>query len=122
MAPVILLYVLQPSGSAKDTVILLFTTLFAMFLALFTKAKRHELFAATAGYGKAFLTNERFVVDHGDSYCAVLVVFLANSSIYLSTPLGLEQVNRSSNNTLRIANRSVPSLPEVLRFLTFRET
>ncbi|MCJ1378890.1 hypothetical protein MMC17_001989 [Xylographa soralifera] len=50
MIPVFVLYVIQQStGFAKDVVVLVFTLVFAIFLALFTKAKRHELFAATAG-------------------------------------------------------------------------
>ncbi|MCJ1388727.1 hypothetical protein MMC18_001576 [Xylographa bjoerkii] len=50
MIPVFVLYVMQQStGFAKDIVVLVFTLVFAIFLALFTKAKRHELFAATAG-------------------------------------------------------------------------
>jgi len=68
MTPVFVLYAIQQStGFAKDIVILIFTLAFAIFLAVFTRAKRHELFAATAGY------------------CAVLVVFLSNSSFNSNT-------------------------------------
>ncbi|MCJ1401912.1 hypothetical protein MMC11_005129 [Xylographa trunciseda] len=51
MIPVFVLYAIEQStGFAKDVVVLAFTLVFAVFLALLTKAKRHELFAATAGY------------------------------------------------------------------------
>ena len=49
MVPIFVLYIIQETGLAKDMVVLGFTLLFAVFLAVSTKAKRHELFAATAG-------------------------------------------------------------------------
>ncbi|KAK7710576.1 hypothetical protein SLS57_008343 [Botryosphaeria dothidea] len=60
MAPVVVLFMHDESGAVKIAVILVFTLFFAAALSIFTKAKRHEVFAATA------------------AYCAVLVVFLGN--------------------------------------------
>lgn len=50
MVPVFVLFVIPQTGLLKDVVVLLFTFVFAIFVTLFTKAKRHEVFAATAGY------------------------------------------------------------------------
>jgi hypothetical protein len=60
MAPVIALFGTRERGAIKILIIFLFTMAFSMALSLCTKAKRHEVFAATA------------------AYCAVLVVFLGN--------------------------------------------
>ncbi|CAI6331467.1 unnamed protein product [Periconia digitata] len=60
MAPVVALFGLNKNGHIKILIIFLFTMAFSVALSLFTKAKRHEVFAATA------------------AYCAVLVVFLGN--------------------------------------------
>ncbi|KAH8696835.1 hypothetical protein GQ44DRAFT_694624 [Phaeosphaeriaceae sp. PMI808] len=60
MAPVIALFCTKESGYIKILIIFLFTMAFSVALSLCTKAKRHEVFAATA------------------AYCAVLVVFLGN--------------------------------------------
>ncbi|KAM0804429.1 hypothetical protein BDR22DRAFT_885685 [Usnea florida] len=65
IAPVWLLYKFAIAGkiaTSSDTigVILAFTLMFSVVLSAFTRAKRHELVAASAGY------------------CAVLVVFLGN--------------------------------------------
>ncbi|KAF2257626.1 hypothetical protein CC78DRAFT_600228 [Lojkania enalia] len=67
MAPVIALFSAQESGGIKIMIIFLFTMAFSVALSIFTKAKRHEVFAATA------------------AYCAVLVVFLGN----FETPMQL---------------------------------
>ncbi|OJD34952.1 uncharacterized protein BKCO1_1900063 [Diplodia corticola] len=48
MAPVVVLFFHDDSGGLKIAVILLFTLFFAGALSVFTKAKRHEVFAATA--------------------------------------------------------------------------
>lgn len=48
MAPVIALFGLNKNGYIKILVIFLFTMAFSVALSLFTKAKRHEVFAATA--------------------------------------------------------------------------
>lgn len=48
MAPVVVLFLHEQSGGIKITVILLFTLFFAAALSTFTRAKRHEVFAATA--------------------------------------------------------------------------
>ncbi|KAF2653324.1 hypothetical protein K491DRAFT_603067, partial [Lophiostoma macrostomum CBS 122681] len=60
MAPVIALFSTSEKGWLKILIIFLFTMAFSMALSLCTKAKRQEVFAATA------------------AYCAVLVVFLGN--------------------------------------------
>ncbi|KAF2470482.1 uncharacterized protein BDR25DRAFT_226246 [Lindgomyces ingoldianus] len=60
MAPVIALFGINQRASIKILIIFLFTMAFSVALSLCTKAKRHEVFAATA------------------AYCAVLVVFLGN--------------------------------------------
>ncbi|KAF2685664.1 hypothetical protein K458DRAFT_416885 [Lentithecium fluviatile CBS 122367] len=60
MAPVIALFGTNEKGAIKILIIFLFTMAFSVALSLCTKAKRHEVFAATA------------------AYCAVLVVFLGN--------------------------------------------
>ncbi|PVI02227.1 hypothetical protein DM02DRAFT_310545 [Periconia macrospinosa] len=48
MAPVVALFGLNKNGHIKILVIFLFTMAFSVALSLFTKAKRHEVFAATA--------------------------------------------------------------------------
>lgn len=48
MAPVVVLFLHEESGGIKIAVVLLFTLFFAGALSVFTKAKRHEVFAATA--------------------------------------------------------------------------
>ena len=60
MLPVVLLYVLKSSSGVKITILLLFVLAFSLALLMMTKARRHEVFAATA------------------AYAAVLVVFMAN--------------------------------------------
>ncbi|KAL8840065.1 MAG: hypothetical protein Q9176_004087 [Flavoplaca citrina] len=65
MIPIWLLYkssVNGTIGTTNDTIVMIlsFTLIFSAALSLFTKAKRHEIVAASAGY------------------CAVLVVFLGN--------------------------------------------
>lgn len=60
MLPSAVLYILPEHRALKIVLILLFTLLFSSALTVFTKAKRHEQFAATA------------------AYCAVLVVFISN--------------------------------------------
>lgn len=63
--PVIGMYRLASFGDTKDIfaaigVMIVFTLLFAAAMSLLTKARRHELFAASA------------------AYCAILVVFITN--------------------------------------------
>lgn len=48
LAPVVVLFLHDESGGVKIAVIFLFTLFFAGALSVFTKAKRHEVFAATA--------------------------------------------------------------------------
>ncbi|TKA66353.1 hypothetical protein B0A49_08795 [Cryomyces minteri] len=48
MAPVVVLLSAKESGTIKIVVVLLFTLFFSAALSVFTKAKRHEVFAATA--------------------------------------------------------------------------
>jgi hypothetical protein len=61
IAPVIVLFITRRKPAAiKIAIISVFTIAFSVALSLFTKAKRHEVFAATAAYS------------------AVLVVFLGN--------------------------------------------
>jgi hypothetical protein len=66
-APVLSMYQLSTLKSNKAIfaaigVLMVFTLLFAAAMSLLTKARRHELFAATA------------------AYCAVLVVFVGSSN------------------------------------------
>jgi len=76
LAPVLVLWELQPTeqsqakraGKWQLVTIFLFTMVFSLSCSIFTKAKRQELFAATA------------------AYCAVLVVFLGNTSNVLVVP------------------------------------
>lgn len=63
--PVVLMYNLTSLGNRNSTldaigVMVVFTLLFSAAMSLLTKAKRHELFGASA------------------AYCAVLVVFITN--------------------------------------------
>lgn len=63
--PVVAMYKLTCVGNRNSTfdavgVLVVFTLLFSAAMSLLTKAKRHELFAASA------------------AYCAVLVVFISN--------------------------------------------
>ncbi|RDW91668.1 hypothetical protein BP5796_02833 [Coleophoma crateriformis] len=67
IVPVYLLWHLTKGNDVKNTtaaliigILLMFTLVFSGVLSLFTRAKRHEVFAAAAGY------------------CAVLVVFIGN--------------------------------------------
>lgn len=48
MAPVVVLLLVDSTSSIKIMVIVLSTMLFAVILSVFTKARRHEVFAATA--------------------------------------------------------------------------
>jgi hypothetical protein len=48
MAPVIALFCTKEKGPMKILIIFLFTMAFSVALSLCTKAKRHEVFAATA--------------------------------------------------------------------------
>ena len=50
MAPVIALFSAKETGGIKIMIIFLFTMAFSVALSLFTRAKRHEVFAATAAY------------------------------------------------------------------------
>lgn len=59
--PVFILYELESSAVHQILVIFAFTLAFAACCSLFTKAKKQDVFAATA------------------AYCAVLVVFLGNN-------------------------------------------
>jgi ABC-type transport system involved in cytochrome bd biosynthesis fused ATPase/permease subunit len=65
--PVVAMYRLTSIGDRNSTfdavgILVVFTLLFSAAMSLLTKAKRHELFAASA------------------AYCAVLVVFISNLS------------------------------------------
>ncbi|KAL8672342.1 MAG: hypothetical protein Q9168_003195 [Polycauliona sp. 1 TL-2023] len=60
MVPTAVLFLVPEHNILKIFLIMLFTMLFSAALSVFTKAKRHEMFAGTA------------------AYCAVLVVFLGN--------------------------------------------
>jgi ABC-type transport system involved in cytochrome bd biosynthesis fused ATPase/permease subunit len=65
--PVVAMYKLTSVGNRNSTfdavgILVVFTLLFSAAMSLLTKAKRHELFAASA------------------AYCAVLVVFISNFS------------------------------------------
>jgi len=66
--PVVAMYKLTSVGSSEHStfnaigILVVFTLLFAASTSLLTTARRHELFAASAGY------------------CAVLVVFISNFS------------------------------------------
>lgn len=48
MAPVVVLFSSEESGTIKIIVILVFTLFFSAVLSIFTRAQRHEVFAATA--------------------------------------------------------------------------
>lgn len=48
VAPVVLLFLVQESYAAKVLVLLSFTIFFCICISVFTKAKRHEVFGATA--------------------------------------------------------------------------
>ena len=66
-APVLSMYHLSSQKTSKTVfeaigVLMIFTMLFAAAMSLLTKAKRHELFAASA------------------AYCAVLVVFIGSTN------------------------------------------
>jgi hypothetical protein len=66
--PVVAMYKLTAMGASPQStfnaigVLVVFTLLFSAAMSLLTKARRHELFAASA------------------AYCAVLVVFISNFS------------------------------------------
>ena len=113
MVPVFVFYWVASKGLYKDMIVLVFTMGFAMFLAIFTKAKRHEIFAATAAYvapksnppllsaypsitfallcftpiteaAKFFtILRSKATLIAKCRYCAVLVVFISNSTLHL---------------------------------------
>ena len=69
LIPVLILYDIESHNKRyMILVIFLFTLAFSACCAVFTKAKKHEVFAVTAGY------------------CAVLVVFLGNAQSNPSAP------------------------------------
>lgn len=74
--PVVAMYRLTTLGASSNPtfsaigVLVVFTLLFSAAMSLLTKARRHELFAASA------------------AYCAVLVVFISN--VGNAKPLGLD--------------------------------
>lgn len=78
LIPVLILYETQPttaseiksSSRAQITTIFSFTIVFSASCSIFTKARRQEVFTATA------------------AYCAVLVVFLGNTSNVIFLPAG----------------------------------
>ncbi|KAL9040211.1 MAG: hypothetical protein Q9214_004579 [Letrouitia sp. 1 TL-2023] len=53
MAPTAVLFLMDGHGILKILIIMLFTLLFSAALSVFTKAKRHEMFAATAAQPRA---------------------------------------------------------------------
>ena len=60
MCPIFILNKLQSSGRDKNissVIVAIFTLVFATICGLFTMAKRHEIFAATAAWG---ISNARF--------------------------------------------------------------
>lgn len=75
LVPVIVLFELQPKtpseikhkSRSQILVIFLFTLVFSASCSVLTKARKHEVFAATA------------------AYCAVLVIFLGNTSNVMIT-------------------------------------
>lgn len=78
LVPVLILYETQPttaseiksSSRAQITTIFSFTIAFSASCSIFTKARKQEVFTATA------------------AYCAVLVVFLGNTSNVIVLPTG----------------------------------
>lgn len=48
MAPTIVLFLVSGHNTLKIILIMVFTLLFSAAMSVFTKAKRHEMFAATA--------------------------------------------------------------------------
>ena len=48
MVPTAVLFLVEDHGLLKIMLIMIFTMLFSAALSVFTKAKRHEMFAATA--------------------------------------------------------------------------
>ena len=89
MIPVFILYAWRENEVNKDMIVLVFTFVFAIFLAIFTRAKRHKVFAATAGYvsnfhGKpSFSVNERLTI--GIATAPSSSFSLAIPRLYLST-------------------------------------
>lgn len=64
MIPIVVLYYSQQAGFQRDLVVLGFTLLFAIFLSIFTQAKRHELFAATAGCALSYQIPSNSILDY----------------------------------------------------------
>ena len=79
LAPVLILFELQPTSlgevqrqsSYQILTVFLFTLLFSASCSIFSRATHQEVFTATA------------------AYCAVLVVFLSNTSNVIISPNGL---------------------------------
>ena len=67
LVPIGILALVQPSTILQLVVVLCFTQLFALSIAMLTKAKKQEVFALTA------------------TYTAVLVVFLANNNVTINS-------------------------------------
>jgi len=83
MLPIFLLSLLQQAAPfVRDAVILAATLAFAVLIAILTKARRSELFTATA------------------AYCAVLVVFVTSNSLYVSLAGEVATANQAGNITI----------------------
>jgi len=86
VVPIFVLSYIQVAGWKPDLVVLAFTLIFALSLAAFTKARRHELFGATAAYVFLILPSRpQKLTESTDRYCAVLVVFLGSPSFTFSS-------------------------------------
>ena len=63
MAPTTVLFIVPGHPTLKIVLIMLFTLLFSAAMSVFTKARRHEMFAATAAYVFALIILERLIYE-----------------------------------------------------------
>jgi hypothetical protein len=82
IVPVVLLYSINTSKSAKLGIILASVLTFATLCIIITEARRYEIFAATAAYVLDPLLQSLSMLTMVFSYSAVLVVFLGNVQGY----------------------------------------
>ena len=93
LLPVTILYLTQPlnvdqiqtQGKIQILTIFAFTLGFSLSVSIFTRAKRQEVFAATAAYGAVlvvFLSNTSNVLDNGSNQTAMPPPSLSLKSPY----------------------------------------
>ena len=88
MAPTTVLFIVPGHGALKIVLILLFTLLFSAAMSIFTKARRHEMFAATAAYVFALVLFEHLCYEPDVLLSAIaFMFFLPMLALFLCSTL-----------------------------------